>query len=140
MLFIFVVILFVWLWNRSKSNQSIKWKWSVFVFIALFSHQVRDAFRRGLWFWPFGSTPPIPYPIYLIIEICLPLSMAKIMCKWNNKEREISMGNERNDLEIGDVDVQSGDGDNTTSDIASLIPQRNSNRQEMKKYVDVVVV
>jgi hypothetical protein len=36
------------------------------VLVALLSHQLRDATRRGLWLWPWGySTPPIPQPLYL---------------------------------------------------------------------------
>lgn len=29
------------------------------------SHHIRDGTRRGLWFCPFGSTPPIPYNLYV---------------------------------------------------------------------------
>ena len=37
------------------------------------SHHIRDANRRGLWFAPFGSTPPLPTSLYLILNIILPL-------------------------------------------------------------------
>lgn len=41
--------------------------WTVFS-----SHHVRDANRRGLWFYPFGSTPPISNFNYILITIILP--------------------------------------------------------------------
>ena len=45
---------------------------AVLVFVATMSHQIRDAVRRGLWFWPFGSTPPLHPLLYLALEILLP--------------------------------------------------------------------
>ena len=41
--------------------------------VACTSHHVRDGSRRGLWFPPFGSTPLIPYKLYLTITLVLPL-------------------------------------------------------------------
>ncbi|XP_078328982.1 transmembrane protein 267-like [Crassostrea virginica] len=46
---------------------------SVMCFVAWTSHHVRDGSRRGLWFPPFGSTPLIPYKLYLTITLVLPL-------------------------------------------------------------------
>ena len=43
------------------------------LFVAWGSHHVRDAQRRGLWFPPFGSTPNIPYTMYLLTEFILPI-------------------------------------------------------------------
>ena len=43
------------------------------------SHHVRDGNRRGLWFWPFGSTEPIPYYLYLTICMILPYFIQWIM-------------------------------------------------------------
>lgn len=43
------------------------------------SHHVRDGNRRGLWFWPFGSTQPIPYYLYLSICMVLPYFIQWIM-------------------------------------------------------------
>lgn len=40
--------------------------------VAWGSHQARDACRRGLWFWPLGSTPPLPYAAYLLLIACAP--------------------------------------------------------------------
>lgn len=45
---------------------------------SMFAHQMRDSIRRGLWFWPIASTPPIPYPVYLITLILLPPLVAFI--------------------------------------------------------------
>ena len=33
--------------------------------VAWGTHLMRDALRRGLWLWPFASTPPVPMPLYL---------------------------------------------------------------------------
>ncbi|KAL8574495.1 hypothetical protein ACOMHN_060165 [Nucella lapillus] len=33
--------------------------------VAWLSHHLRDASRRGLWFPPLGSTPPLPYAVYI---------------------------------------------------------------------------
>ena len=48
---------------------------SCLVFVAIFSHQLRDANRRGLWFSPVGSTPPIPYSLYILSIILLCVSI-----------------------------------------------------------------
>lgn len=42
------------------------------LFVAWFSHQLRDSTRRGLWFWPFGHTIPVPYWIYISVIILTP--------------------------------------------------------------------
>lgn len=42
---------------------------------AWFSHHVRDGYRRGLWFYPFGETLPLPRIVYLGIIITFPLFM-----------------------------------------------------------------
>lgn len=39
---------------------------------AFMSHHTRDATRRGYWFYPFGSTSPIPYMSYVVITCSLP--------------------------------------------------------------------
>ena len=48
---------------------------SCLVFVAIFSHQLRDANRRGLWFSPVGSTLPIPYSLYILSIILLCVSI-----------------------------------------------------------------
>ena len=42
-------------------------------FVAWSSHHLRDGHRRGLWFPPLGSTPPVPRTLYLAATILLPL-------------------------------------------------------------------
>ena len=37
------------------------------------SHHIRDASRRGLWFAPLGSTPPLPQWMYITLTLILPL-------------------------------------------------------------------
>ncbi|KAF0305923.1 Transmembrane protein 267 [Amphibalanus amphitrite] len=39
------------------------------------SHHLRDAGRRGLLLPPLGSTPPLPTPIYLTLEVVLCLGL-----------------------------------------------------------------
>lgn len=51
------------------------------MFVSFISHHVRDANRRGLWFWPFGSTQPIPYFWYLAICMALPY-FVQYMMEW----------------------------------------------------------
>ncbi|XP_032680176.1 transmembrane protein 267 [Odontomachus brunneus] len=42
------------------------------ILAAFLSHHIRDGTRRGLWFCPFGSTPPLPYYLYVSLEMSLP--------------------------------------------------------------------
>ena len=44
--------------------------------VSSLSHHLRDADRRGLWFAPFLSTPPIPFKFYTLFIILLPLATA----------------------------------------------------------------
>ena len=44
--------------------------------VSTLSHHLRDADRRGLWFGPFLSTPPIPFKFYTLFTILLPLATA----------------------------------------------------------------
>jgi len=46
---------------------------------AVVSHHLRDATRRGLWLYPFGSSPPIPYPAYLVGCMLLPHVVPSLM-------------------------------------------------------------
>ncbi|OWZ19752.1 putative membrane protein [Phytophthora megakarya] len=74
--FIIAVALLV---NRSSRKcQARKRRYRVcFIVVAWFSHQLRDGMRRGLWFWPLGSIPPVNYFLYLVMEESLPFVMAK---------------------------------------------------------------
>ncbi|KAK7864011.1 hypothetical protein R5R35_000117 [Gryllus longicercus] len=49
------------------------------LFAAFVSHHIRDATRRGLWIWPFGSTAPIPYNIYIILTMLFPFVLITVM-------------------------------------------------------------
>uniref|UniRef100_A0A0A9Y8C5 Transmembrane protein 267 n=1 Tax=Lygus hesperus TaxID=30085 RepID=A0A0A9Y8C5_LYGHE len=52
-----------------------EWLWTLasMIGVAVFSHHIRDATRRGIWLWPVGSTPPIPYFGYILLLTILPL-------------------------------------------------------------------
>lgn len=52
---------------------------SVMCFLAWTSHHVRDGSRRGLWFPPIGSTPAIPYSIYVTLTCLMPLVMMFVL-------------------------------------------------------------
>ncbi|TMW61293.1 hypothetical protein Poli38472_013756 [Pythium oligandrum] len=76
--FILAVVLLVWAYSCHKRAN----KWTIvhrvsFVVTTLLSHQLRDGMRLGLWFWPIGSTPPIFYLLYLLMEVGLPIVLAK---------------------------------------------------------------
>ncbi|KAG7201767.1 hypothetical protein KM043_004487 [Ampulex compressa] len=62
------------MFNYTKLNY-ISWMISA----SFLSHHIRDGTRRGLWFWPLGSTPPIPYHLYLTLAMLLPHILQWIM-------------------------------------------------------------
>ncbi|XP_070545963.1 transmembrane protein 267-like [Ptychodera flava] len=62
--------------------QNLPWIFSV----AWFSHHIRDGTRRGLWMWPFGSTPPIPYWLYPMVTMVLPLVTVVILQSMDGKK------------------------------------------------------
>ncbi|KAG7380470.1 hypothetical protein PHYPSEUDO_007172 [Phytophthora pseudosyringae] len=74
--FIIVVALLVNRWSRTCQARKRRHR-VCFIVVAWFSHQLRDGMRRGLWFWPMGSTPPVNYFLYLVMEEALPFVMAK---------------------------------------------------------------
>lgn len=65
--------------SRARTQPSARrrcplgWRAAALVACALGTHQLRDAHRRGLWLWPFGSTAPLPYVVYVGATACLPL-------------------------------------------------------------------
>eukprot|EP00644_Phytophthora_capsici_P006620 jgi/Phyca11/49322/gw1.36.391.1 len=74
----FIIVVALLVSRYSRKVQARKRRYRVcFIVVAWFSHQLRDGMRLGLWFWPFGSTPPINYFFYLIMEESLPFVMAK---------------------------------------------------------------
>lgn len=54
----------LWLFNK---------KISVLFFISWFSHHIRDANRRGMWFGPIYTTPPLNDGLYHSIILITPL-------------------------------------------------------------------
>ncbi|DAZ99531.1 TPA: hypothetical protein N0F65_005403 [Lagenidium giganteum] len=73
----FVVALLAVIWYCRATDATQRIMRVTFVGVALMSHQLRDAHRRGLWFWPLGSTPALPYAVYLALELALPVLCAK---------------------------------------------------------------
>ncbi|XP_075227402.1 transmembrane protein 267 isoform X1 [Lycorma delicatula] len=53
-----------------KSNKILRYGWLLWT--AFMSHHIRDANRRGLWFYPFGSTPPLSSFSYICLILFLP--------------------------------------------------------------------
>lgn len=53
----------------------LKWpqlkKVAMVCFVAWMTHHFRDAYRRGLWLPPLGSTPPLPYGLYITFIVAL---------------------------------------------------------------------
>ena len=60
--------------NRLSGLKGFKWKekLSWIFLVATVTHHWRDGYRRGLWFCPFGSTPPYPYHFYLLGLVTMP--------------------------------------------------------------------
>ena len=72
--FILGPILQVWFAQNISFLRSLPY---MFV-VAVISHHLRDGNRRGLWFWPFGSTPPLPYWLYISCIVALPFFMKEM--------------------------------------------------------------
>ena len=60
------------------------------VTVSVVSHHIRDGHRRGLWFWPIGSTKPIPYGLYLVIITIFPALISILTRKTQNKTVEFT--------------------------------------------------
>ena len=58
--------------------------------VSIMSHHVRDGHRRGIWFWPVGSTPAIPYWLYLAIIVLLPSTVSLIVKVTSSKTNSIT--------------------------------------------------
>ena len=55
-------------------------RYSLLFLSATLSHQLRDAIRRGIWFCHIGvSTSPIPFWVYLIMMVMLPLVVRRVL-------------------------------------------------------------
>ncbi|XP_033624605.1 transmembrane protein 267-like [Asterias rubens] len=76
---ILLIAIFLLLGVRLASSSQYLQSLPYMFIVATFSHQLRDASRRGLWFWPLGSTPPLPYWIYIVSVVSLPISIRLVM-------------------------------------------------------------
>ena len=71
-----VLYLLVYVLPPSLCDHSLVSALPLIFLVSSFSHHLRDADRRGLWFAPFLSTPPIPFKFYTLFIILLPLATA----------------------------------------------------------------
>src|SRR5690606_1209183 len=65
-------------------------------FSSLLTHQRRDATRRGMWFWPVGSSEPLYYPLYVVAIMLLPVIIGP---RLEEIEDDWSSGDESSDDE-----------------------------------------
>ncbi|KPP69181.1 transmembrane protein C5orf28-like [Scleropages formosus] len=56
------------------------------LFLSLASHHVRDATRHGLWVWPFGSTEPLPYWLYVALTSTMPHLSSVLISFYGTRE------------------------------------------------------
>lgn len=73
-LVILIVPLYQWL-HSSRLNL-----WLSVLTCAFLCHHTRDATRRGFTLWPFGTTKPLPYPLYIALVMIMPF----LSDKWLN--------------------------------------------------------
>ncbi|XP_011683785.2 transmembrane protein 267 isoform X1 [Strongylocentrotus purpuratus] len=73
-----VICLFLLLIVRLFKLQRIR-RLPLILFVAWFSHHIRDAARRGLWLWPWGSTSPLPYWLYITLIVVIPYLVISLM-------------------------------------------------------------
>ena len=78
-----------------KHTASLPWMLT----IAWGSYHIRDAQRRGLWFPPLGSTPAIPYLLYLLLEFMLPIFVKLSITTVVRDSSEIEYSELRHDLQ-----------------------------------------
>ena len=67
---VLIVTGLLWLLSLALHLPQLK-KLTLACFVAWCSHHLRDSVRRGLWFPPFGSTPPLPYVVYVVATMLL---------------------------------------------------------------------
>ncbi len=71
-------------WRKENSV-----RYSALFLTATLSHQLRDAIRRGLWLCHLGvSSPPLPYPVYMVLMVTLPLAVRRVLKKEEEQEEE----------------------------------------------------
>ena len=68
--------------------------------VAWLSHHLRDAVRRGLWFPPFGSTPPLLYAVYIVATVVLSVAVHVVYSLCSFVSSDTSIGE---DLEAGQL-------------------------------------
>ncbi|XP_074661455.1 transmembrane protein 267-like [Tubulanus polymorphus] len=56
---------------RSRTAMNLPWMSSLGIGL----HHLRDATRRGIYLWPFSTTPPVPYNAYIAVTITIPIIM-----------------------------------------------------------------
>ena len=54
------------------SRNNLVFRGGLLIFSCIFSHHLRDASRRGLWFYGL-PTVQVPYTAYILLELLLPL-------------------------------------------------------------------
>jgi hypothetical protein len=57
--------------HQTSNNQNVI-LWLLMIITAFVTHHLRDANRRGLWFAPFGSSPALSVPIYILATLLTP--------------------------------------------------------------------
>uniref|UniRef100_A0A8D8M3C8 Transmembrane protein 267 n=1 Tax=Cacopsylla melanoneura TaxID=428564 RepID=A0A8D8M3C8_9HEMI len=72
-------IIITWLLSLFHHNLAI------LIFTSVVSHHIRDASRRGLWFYPLFSTPPLPTVFYLSLMLLLPVISSQCLRPFLNK-------------------------------------------------------
>ncbi len=52
--------------------------YTMLVTCSLFTNQLRDSLRRGLWFWTLGSTPPLNGFVCMLAYTCVILMVSRL--------------------------------------------------------------
>lgn len=85
-----VICLFLLLIVRLFKLQRLR-RLPLILFVAWFSHHIRDATRRGLWLWPWGSTSPLPYWFYITLIAVIPylvIALMKVTSYWTGPSED----------------------------------------------------
>ena len=75
--FVSIIVCYFWKNQNAKVISSL-------IFIAFMTHHLRDGSRRGLWFYPWINSLPVPYPVYIISTVLLSL-LVKLYVSHNTK-------------------------------------------------------
>ena len=60
-------------------NQTVIKTYSTLAFVAFFTHHLRDASRRGLWFAPWIQSLPVSYSMYIFLTVLLCLILRYLL-------------------------------------------------------------